>query len=346
MMLQGHFISLTLEDYDLLSNPNHVTSNIAFSIWLILRGFTAPLFFTVSGLVFSFTLMKMHEHPFYKNIRVIKGLKRAITLIVIGYLLQLNVTNIDYYLAGKLNDRFFAFHVLNSIGLGLLILIFIYVLFIKILKFNSIISYLLFAFLFLLLGVYITSIEGYFPSESPVIIQNVLKGPNSIFPLVPWVSYILIGAALGSFLYQKRTAVKGKWFPLILAFSSLIILQSLKWLLHLIEFFSSSELLFSNSQYTLTQLMYIIIFISLLIYLEKLLKPDMILLKMGQNTLTIYVLHVILLYGAVIGVGIRSWCEHSLSFPEAIFGALVFIVFFGILTYFQKLVNINWLRLR
>lgn len=346
MMLQGHFISLTLEDYDLLTSSTHSNENLTFSIWLMLRGFTAPLFFTVSGMVFAFTLMKMHEMPFYKNIRVIKGLKRAVALIIIGYLLQLNVSNIDYYLAGKLNERFFAFHVLNSIGLGLIILIFIYVLFIKTLKLNSVISYLFFAFSFLILSVYITSIEGYFPSESPVIIQNVLKGPNSIFPLVPWVSYILVGAALGSFLYQKRTVIKGRWFPLLLATACLIILQFMKWVMQFVEYLTHSELMYLNSQYVLTQLMYITLFISLLIYLEKLLKPDMILLKMGQNTLTIYVLHVILLYGAVIGIGIRSWFEHSLSFTEAIFGAVLFIVFFGILTYFQKALNVKWMRLR
>lgn len=345
-MLQGHFISLTLEDYDLLTSPDQTNENLTFSIWLMLRGFTAPLFFTVSGMVFSFTLMKMHEMTFYKNPRVIKGLKRAIMLIVIGYLLQLNISNIDYYLEGKLNDRFFAFHVLNSIGLGLLILLFIYVLFIKTLKFNSIISYLGFAFLFLLFGTYLGAVDGYFPSESPVIIQNALKGPNSIFPIVPWVSFILVGAALGSFLFQRKTILKGKWFPLILSAVCVFLIQLMKWIMQLVDYFSGHELDFSSSQYALTQLMYITTFIALLIYFERLLKSNMVFLQLGQNTLTIYVLHVILLYGAVIGIGIRSWFEHSLSFSEAIFGALLFILFFMALSYFQKKLDIKWLRLR
>ena len=347
MMLQGHFISLTLNDYNVLASGNHVAENeMVFSIWLILRGFTAPLFFTVSGLVFAFTLMKMHKSPFYKNVRVVKGLKRAIALILIGYLLQLNIANIDYYLAGKLNERFFAFHVLNSIGLGLIILIFIYVVCIKILRLNPVVSYLFFAFLFLLIGVYLKSIDGYFPSESPVIIQNVFKGPNSIFPITPWVSYILVGAAFGSLLYQKRIAIQGKWFPIILATSSLITLQLMKWLMKFIAYATNSHLSFSNSQYVLTQLMYITLLVSLFIYLEKILKPNALILKMGQNTLTIYVLHVIMLYGAIIGIGIRTWLENELNFSESILGALLFILFFAILTYFQKKLNLNWLKLR
>jgi hypothetical protein len=53
---------------------------------------------------------------------------------------------------------------------------------------------------------------------------------------------------------------------------------------------------------------------------------------MGQNTLTIYILHVIALYGAVIGIGIKTYYEDKLSTPEAILGAVAFILFFALLS--------------
>ena len=52
MMLQGHFIDtlLAVEYRDL--------NTIPFAIWSYFRGITAPTFFTISGLIFSYLLLK------------------------------------------------------------------------------------------------------------------------------------------------------------------------------------------------------------------------------------------------------------------------------------------------
>ena len=52
MMLQGHFIDTLL---DVSYRDDH---NTAFSIWKYFRGITAPTFFTISGLIFSYLLIK------------------------------------------------------------------------------------------------------------------------------------------------------------------------------------------------------------------------------------------------------------------------------------------------
>ena len=55
MMLQGHFI-------DSLLNPIYRdTSNTIYNIWAYFRGITAPTFFTITGLVFVFLLLKAKE---------------------------------------------------------------------------------------------------------------------------------------------------------------------------------------------------------------------------------------------------------------------------------------------
>ena len=82
MMLQGHFISTTLDP--IYRDPN----NLAYSIWLYFRGNTAPMFFTISGLIFMYLLLKANDKG-NDNPRIKKGLKRGLELIGIGYILRI-----------------------------------------------------------------------------------------------------------------------------------------------------------------------------------------------------------------------------------------------------------------
>ena len=68
MMLQGHFISGLLDP--VFKDP----TNPVYSFWLYCRGFTAPVFFTITGWVFTFLLLRNPEQG-WKNPRV----KRAQT---------------------------------------------------------------------------------------------------------------------------------------------------------------------------------------------------------------------------------------------------------------------------
>ena len=65
MMLQGHFISGLLDP--VFTHPN----NPIYSFWLYCRGFTAPVFFTITGWVFTFLLLRNSEQG-WKNPRVKK----------------------------------------------------------------------------------------------------------------------------------------------------------------------------------------------------------------------------------------------------------------------------------
>ena len=103
LMLQGHFISTTFQDYTAMTlelRMNGTSGNIFFDYWCQLRGFTAPLFFTITGLVFTYLLVKNQKYPFLKQKRVKKGLVRGVSIIIWGYLLQLQLRQIDMYLTG------------------------------------------------------------------------------------------------------------------------------------------------------------------------------------------------------------------------------------------------------
>ena len=51
-------------------------------------------------------------------------------------------------------------------------------------------------------------------------------------------------------------------------------------------------------------------------------------LKIGQNTLSIYIIHVIILYGGVFGYGLKTDFARSLNGWQVILGAIAFIGFF------------------
>ncbi|MDV7393489.1 heparan-alpha-glucosaminide N-acetyltransferase domain-containing protein, partial [Arthrospira platensis SPKY1] len=77
MMLQGHFTDTLLDVA--YRDPN----NLIYSTWLFMRGLTAPVFFFASGLIFVFLLLR-DGRPFRQNERMLKGLRRGLSLIVIG----------------------------------------------------------------------------------------------------------------------------------------------------------------------------------------------------------------------------------------------------------------------
>ena len=67
MMLEGHFID------GLLAPEYRDENNLLFATWLYIRGMTAPVFFTVSGFIFTYLLIK-EQNEIYKpqEIRFIK----------------------------------------------------------------------------------------------------------------------------------------------------------------------------------------------------------------------------------------------------------------------------------
>jgi len=77
MMLQGHFIDT------LLAVNFRDQNDIAYNIWSYFRGITAPTFFTISGLVFTYLLLRAYAKGNDKP-RIKKGLTRGFVLIAIG----------------------------------------------------------------------------------------------------------------------------------------------------------------------------------------------------------------------------------------------------------------------
>jgi uncharacterized membrane protein len=317
LMLEGHFV------HDSLALDLRDESNNIYYYWKFIRGFTSPVFLTVTGIVFTYLLLGNDKTAFWSNMRVRKGLKRVVELLFWGYLLQ-----------------YYAFHVLQCIGVGILTIISLYGIYrwIKVIPLWMyyatagvllFISYLYFGLL----------PEGhYWPAKAPMFIQNIFHGKHSLFPLTPHMGYTMFGAMIGVILFQFKENVKSPKF-IISGFMIGFVLYTLskKFLLLLgdISIFQNSNLYRMDWLFEKLGMVFMVlsILLSLETYVLKIKKPNLF-LKIGQNTLSIYIIHMIVLYGSLTGRGLTHYFHERLTAYQIVPYTLFFVLSFVVFAYF------------
>ncbi len=323
MMIEGHFTGAALdasyrnEEYPL------------YYAWHLFHGLTAPMFFTVTGLIFVYLLLGNESYSFWSNPRVNKGFKRISTLFFWGYLIQFNLRFLIDDLSGIKPYNYntiFGFHVLQSIAMCLAIIILTYGIYKLIKKGPVYLYFLLMAVLMLVVsGVLrhyigidkyrldhgITSEPNYWPHHFPVIIQNMFYGPQTAFSFVHTATYTLIGGMIGAIIKLNQEKVKNYGFILrfllggiLLSLLSVPLLHLIKWMIF--KFGIVDQGYFHENIITVARLGQVIAVLGALMLVDKLFTiKSGLFLKIGQHTLPIYVVHVIILYGGITGLGLK-----------------------------------------
>ena len=308
-MVQGHTVDV------LLANEFRTYESLSYSIWHFMRGMTAPIFMFTSGTVFTY-LFRLVDEPFEKNPRVVKGFKRFLLLLSIGYLLRfptLNPFNFQYITESQLNV-FYTVDVLHLIGFGLLfIMIFAFIS--EKIKLGDTATFLLAALIFILPTPVFNKIDWLMYLPKPFA-NYFYQGAGSLFPLFPWVGYMLIGAILGSKLAKNPTIFRTTSFSLKTILSGLIILG----LVYLYNFISFSNFNIQFDSYNYQTIAFRIGFVLTLTGVVSLISQSIhsiphVLILVGRNTLLIYVVHLLILYGSVINPGVKIIWGNKLN-PE------------------------------
>ncbi len=299
MMVQGHTVDVLLSVQ--FRNPE----SPFFMAWNFMRGMTAPIFLFTAGNVFTY-LFKLVDQPFGNNPRTKKGIKRFLLLVFLGYLLRYPSAKIIDF-SGVRPDQwqtFWAVDVLQLIGFGILFLmIFIYIS--EKFNFNSYIILGAGALLFIGLSPFFSLIHwknflplpaaGYFNSET-----------GSNFPLLPWVAYVLAGGVLGNYLAKNAQVFKSFLFSLKLAvFGSALILLALTGNIIETHIFGQSYLWTISPDLVFLRLGVVLILNSIVSLIS--IRVDSIpriVILVGRNTLLIYIIHLVILYGSVWSSGI------------------------------------------
>lgn len=328
MMLQGHFI-------DTLLNPIYRDStNFIFKTWEYFRGITAPTFFTISGLIFSYLLIKA-KHSGTTDKRVRKGLLRGLMLIGIGYALRIPVFE---WLIGKFNSYFLIVDVLQCIGLSLIFIVCIYKLTFK--------KTLLFSIIMLSLAFLIFITEPLYRyleiPQLPMALSNYLSKANgSVFTIIPWFGYVAFGAFISTIFYRYLERPKFKLgivfsfltIGLLLIFWSSKLFMEIHYLVNIQLF---KDVAYYN--YLFTRLGNVIILFGLFYLFENYIKQHLI-LRIGQKTLSIYVIHFIIIYGSFTGLGLHQLIGKNLNPWQAIVGALIFLTTVCIISFYYAKTN-------
>ncbi len=316
MMLQGHFIDGLLDP--IFRDPE----NPVYTIWLYFRGITAPVFFTVSGFIFTYLLIKVPQKGL-ENPRVKKGVRRGLQLLLIGYLLRLNLFGL---FQGEIYGGFYLVDVLHCIGLSILSIIGIYLLTTNKKRFVfPLVLVSTTVLLFLFEPLYKQFSFGFLPQG---LANYFTKANGSVFTIIPWLGYTTIGATLALLFTRFRNF--RYLYPTAIGLAALLgyglVFQSSNLFINLYE--ATGISLFRMVQfnnYLFIRLGDVFLVFAVFMIFRSLLKHATI-LNIGSSTLTCYVVHFIVLYGSFTGLGLYKFFHHDLSPVFAIPGALAFMV--------------------
>ncbi|WP_025741158.1 heparan-alpha-glucosaminide N-acetyltransferase domain-containing protein [Aquimarina pacifica] len=320
MMLQGHFV------HALLAKEYHGSDHIIYTLWEYCRGVTAPVFFTITGFIFIFLLVKQQDVGF-KNPRVSIGIRRALKVILWGYLLRLSMFSI---FNGTLNPSFFYIDVLQCIGLSLLLLIGIYLMYYR-LGVNW------FQYTLLVIGIVVFFLEPIYDNQPlEFLIQPIsnyfTKANGSIFTIFPWFGYACFGGflAIAFTKYEADKRVYSIGVLLLLVFGLVLIFYSSPFFefMHQVTRLQVFRSVGSNN-YLFMRLGDVFIVFSVFILIRKYIVNKTI-SKIGSKTLSVYIIHFFVLYGSWFGLGLTAIFYHALTPIQSFIGALLFV--FGICT--------------
>lgn len=323
LMLEGHFTGAAL------SNEFRKDEFLLYKIWHNIHGLTSPLFFTVTGVIFVYLLSANNQIPFKDNIRVKKAYRRVLELLFWGYFIQLNLWSIlkSIYYGSKFHlDWLYAFHVLQSIGVGIFFLLGIYGIYKWIGK-GALYWYYLFSGLLLFLGYaqmknYIQLDEQaiadglkhaptYWPNAAPKFIQNMFYGQYADFSFVRYSGYTILGGMLGSLIRTFEAKTREWWFGTGFIIVGILISLFIQPIFRELDHFTNFIGLTSKGIYELNATAFIrfgqvVSVLGIFMLIDKYTHvPNNLYLKMGQNTLPIYIVHVIILYGGIFGFGLK-----------------------------------------
>lgn len=328
MMLQGHFI-------DTLLNPIYRDeSSIIYQIWSYFRGITAPTFFTISGLVFLYLLLRAKAKGSDRP-RIKKGLYRGLLLLGIGYSLR-----IDFFgwFRGEFSSYIFAVDVLQCIGLSLILLIGCYVLLKQYIRLLSILLFTIGCLCFLTEPLY-RSLEL---NTIPIVIANYMTTDNgSVFTILPWFGYTAFGGYLATVFFSHVHRNKFRLFTVIaFIISGLLLIHFSSHLLMKLYLWTDVELFKACAfyNYLFTRFGNVLVLFGMFYAAEPFLKGSLI-GKIGQKTLSIYVIHFIIIFGSYTGLGLKRFYYKSLEPTEAIIGAIIFMIVVCIISFYYVKTN-------
>ena len=327
-MVQGHTTDV------LLANNYRDLDNPFFALWFFMRGMTAPIFMFTAGIVFTY-LFRLAKEPFKNNPRVSKGIKRFLLLISLGYLLRYPTATIISFkpISQQSWDTFFVVDVLQCIGFGILFLLILAYASEK-LKMNDYYIFGIGGALFFVLSPFFETIN-WFHFLPRFLAGYFYSGTGSLFPLFPWCGYVIIGGVLGSYLAKHPNVFKTKQFSLKLAAAGVILLTLFLICTLIYNSYASENLYWLNSyNIILLRVGFVLILNSIVSFISLSIETiPRFLILVGRNTLLIYIVHLVILYGSAWNPGLSNLFEKSFTAWQTFATAVTMILLMSLMVW-------------
>lgn len=308
LMVQGHTL-------DVLLLPTY-RSAWWYNVWEFCRGFTAPTFLLLSGFSFALATIRRFDDHVTWGPKVHARLRKFSFFVLLGYSMHFPVHSLrDLSYAGPESwQSFLQVDVLQTIGFSLIGLQLLVLLLRNKARFAvaTVAGSFFIAFATPLLW------NSGTMNSLPLALRSALIGTGgSLFPLLPWCSYVLLGAGLGTiYLTVARSSnLLLKSFVPIGLVLLLIGIRSEGLSLHVygaMNFWPTTPHLF------IARVGFVLAILGVATFAVPLMQSSASTLRsLAEESLLVYFIHVDLLYGSVWNRGLRSYIGGSLTFSEA-----------------------------
>jgi uncharacterized membrane protein len=313
-MVQGHTL-------DVLLDPIY-RHGFVFDKWLFLRGLTAPTFFVLSGFSFMVATLRRWDSYLVPSSQLFRRLSRFLFFIVLGYSMHVPVRTLRdlKWLDAAGWQSWLQVDVLQCIGLTLAFLQLLVFLAKTPKRFAAIVTGAGATVAILAPLAWNMNWEGHLPFSVAAYFSG---STGSFFPLFPWSAYVFFGVALG-YAYSRYSShasglcLTGAGFAFILVG---VVLQHLP-----VTIYSNLDYWKASPNLFLTRIGCVCVLLSALHWITQRVKlPRKSIQSLAQESLTIYFVHICILYGSLWNQGLRHRIGATLP-PLATMGWIWFLV--------------------
>lgn len=296
------------------------------------HGFTAPIFYFSSGLAFGVTTLRTWEQHLGFTRALRKRLERYAILLLIGYAMQAGAFSLRVLLTAPHAERavMLAVNTLQNIGVTLLIAELLAIACRTVPRFR----FALFVLCALLVGFAPLAWRWDGHGAPLFVAAYVTDRTGSIFPLLPWSGFTISGILIAMSLVESdgRTIRAAAGRHLAMVGGSLMVVgeaaRRIGW-----NPFGEHNYWKTNPFFFVFRLGVVVLVFALLRLVEERAKPDMkrpvlrTVQTIAQETLVIYVGHLLFLYGTPwTGPGLAGRAHEALSLGASIVSFLCVLV--------------------
>ncbi|MGZ4788210.1 MAG: heparan-alpha-glucosaminide N-acetyltransferase domain-containing protein [Terriglobales bacterium] len=324
LMVQGHTL-------DVLLTPSY-QSAWWYSTWQFCRGFTAPTFLLLSGFSFALATIRRFDEHTVVGPKLFSRLRKFAFFVVLGYAMHFPAHSVRdlSYVPAEGWQSFLQIDVLQTIGMSLIVLQLL------VLALRNKYAFAAVSITGSLVLAFTTPLLWNSPAVNslPLAARSALIGTTgSLFPLLPWSCYVLLGAGLGT-LYLTVGRSSSAWLKAFVPAGLLLMLAGIhsEALSH--RLYGDANFWPTTPHLFLTRIGFVLTILGLGTFALPWMQASAGTLRsLAEESLLVYFVHVDLLYGSVWNPGLRNYLGGTLPLGQAYVWVIAMIAAMTALAY-------------